>query len=94
MVARGPCAKPDYKTKARIMAKYRDGLNWKETAKDNGISFRTVRAWIANQNKDANGVPICRPRGGARNIKTRQQRMDVIEELLCNNCLLTAKQVI
>ena len=52
MIGRGPYAKPDYKTKAKIMAKYRDRLNWKEAAKDSGVSFRTVRAWIANPNKD------------------------------------------
>ena len=93
MVGRGPYAKPDYKTKAKIMAKYRDGLNWKETAKDSGVSFRTVRAWVANPNKDVNGVPMCRPRGGSRNVKIRQQYKDVIQELLSNNCLLTAKEV-
>ena len=33
MVGRGPYAKPDFKTKVKIMNMYRDGLKKKETAK-------------------------------------------------------------
>ena len=73
--------KYSYQLKKLVLRKFRDGLNWKETANDNQIPHSTVYRWSKMQ-CDEEGVPIFAAKGGAINVKILQEHKDYIVTLL------------
>ena len=49
-----------YSVKKRILQRFQEGKNWKETARANEIPLRTVHSLVKAPNKNENGVPINR----------------------------------